>query len=383
MKRLQQLLMCSALAMFSVVSFAEVNFQGFASFVGGATLDNEDSNYLDYENKLEFDNDSLYALQATSDLGDGLSVTGQLIARGAENYKPEFEWMYLSYNLTPTLNAKMGRIRTPFYMFSEYLEVGYTYHWIRPPKELYAAQVTNMDGVSFLYNMPIGSIDSQYQIVIGAREGFDDTATTSDYKPLFGANAQFEMGAYTTKLIYTQGNIDFGSPALDAVIAEFSSDPSFQSSHANLEDSKIIFAGAALDMNFDPIRILLEFSQIDFEEIIFAGDETRMLASFAYSMGSNVFHYSWSSNEKEENSSVAANLAAPATATSAAFGGISQAALAAGTALDVESEITTHTLGVRHDFHDSAAVKVELISTEDSVKDTEATVLRFGVDMLF
>ena len=270
MKFIQKILVVTLTILFSSLTFSEVNFQGFASFVGGATLDNEDSNYLDYENKLEFDNDSLYALQASSDLGDGLSVTGQLIARGAENYKPEFEWMYLSYNLTPTLNAKVGRIRTPFYMFSEYLEVGYTYHWIRPPKELYAAQVTNMDGISFLYNMPLGGIDSQYQVVIGAREDFDDTATTSDYKPLFGANAQFEMGAYTGKLIYTQGNIDFGSPSLDAVIAEFSSDPSFQSAHANLEDSKIIFSGAALDMNFHPIRVLLEYSFIDFEEIIFA-----------------------------------------------------------------------------------------------------------------
>ena len=374
MKTMNQFLTLALLSLFSFASLAEVNFQGFASFVGGATLDNEDSNYLDYENKLEFDNDSLYALQASSDLGDGLSVTGQLIARGAENYKPEFEWMYLSYNLTPTLNAKMGRIRTPFYMFSEYLEVGYTYHWIRPPKELYAAQVTNMDGVSFLYNMPIGSIDSQYQVVIGAREGFDDAATRSDYKPLIGANAQFEMGNYTTKLIYTQGDISYNSTAIDGATAAVNAvDAAFASKYVAIEDSTIKFSGIAFDLNFSPVKILLEYSFIDFEEILFAGDETRMLASAAYSLNdSNIIHYSWSSNKKEANTDI--------------INGVTDAtilAIATPTLADIESEVTTHTLGIRHDFHDSAAAKIELISTEDSEKDTEATVLRFGVDMLF
>jgi hypothetical protein len=48
-----------------------------------------------------------------------------------------------------------------------------------------------------------------------------------------------------------------------------------------------------------------------------------------------------------------------------------------------DREVTTHTIGFRHDFHDSAAIKVELISTEESKLDTEATLVRFGVDMLF
>jgi len=399
MKTMNQFLTLALLSLFSFASIAEVNFQGFASFVGGATLDKDDS-YRDavqdanedqiddavdyYENKLEFDKDSLFALQASSDLGDGLSITGQIIARGIENYKPEFEWMYLSYNLTPTLNAKMGRIRTPFYMFSEYLEVGYTYHWIRPPYELYAAQVTNMDGVSFLYNMPIGSIDSQYQIVVGAREGFSEDPSTSksDYKPLIGANAQFEMGNYVAKLIYTQGNIDFNSTSLDKATATFTADPTFQAKHASILDSEVIFAGAALDMTFNSLRILLEYSFIDFEDVIFAGDETRTLASLAYTLGNNVIHYSISGNKKEGNEDLVNELN-PATANTDLGGGITMAFVAGATAAGINSDVTTHTIGLRHDFHDSAAAKVEIISSEDADKDTEATLLRFGVDMLF
>ena len=380
MKTMNQFLTLALLSLFSFASIAEVNFQGFASFVGGATLDNEDSNYLDYENKLEFDNDSLYALQASSDLGDGLSVTGQLIARGAENYKPEFEWMYLSYNLTPTLNAKMGRIRTPFYMFSEYLEVGYTYHWIRPPIELYASQVTNMDGISFLYNLPLGSIDSQWMLSVGNRENFsdDEGVNASDYKPLIAFNGQFEMGVYTAKLIYTQGNLTVETDDINSAIALFT-DAGFVSKHVSINDAKITFAGAALDINLHPIKVLLEFSTIDFEDLVFLPDETRMLASFAYSLSDEfLVHYSYSTNTKESDSDLAAEATGNSTIPT-----VTNQALAAQTLAGTDRDVTTHTLGMRYDFHNSAAFKMEVISTEDADVDTEATLLRFGVDMLF
>ena len=379
MKKILVIALSTFCLMFTAYGHAEITFQGFASFVGGTTLDSKDDSYLGYINKIEYDNDSLYALQASSNLGDGLTVTGQIIARGAENYQPEFEWMYASYNLTPTLNMKIGRVRTPFYMFSEYLEVGYTYQWIRPPVEVYAAAITNMDGVSFLYNMPIGNIDSQYMITIGNREDFsnDPTATVSDYKPLIAANAEFEFGPYTTKLIYTQGDISFNSPAIDGATAALSTDTAF-AKYATIKGSPVVFSGFAFIVDMSPIAVMFEFASIDFEELIFVGDETRMLAAFTYSLNDeNAVTYSWSSNEKESETGLLAKLDGT-NASIATHQFVVNGSLAA-----IDSEVTTHTLGYRHDFHDSAAAKIEFISTEDSKKDTEATLIRFGIDMLF
>ncbi len=385
---MRYLLLLSITIFLSCISFfstAEINFQGFASFVGGTTLDKKDTPYNGYENKLEFDKNSLYALQASSNLGDGLTVTGQMIARGNENYKPEFEWMYASYNLTPTLNIKAGRIRTPFYMFSEYLEVGYTYHWIRPPVELYAAQVTNMDGVSFLYNRPFGSIDSQWMLSMGNREGFseDPNTTVSNYKPLIAANAQFELDNYILKLIYTQGNITIASSDITTAGASFT-DASFVSKHVEVTDSQVIFAGAALDMTFNEIKVLLEFSNIDFDDLLLAADETRLLASVAYSLSDSLLvHYSWSANQKDSDASLANNATGD---TAIPIGGgnfLPNSSLATSILTTTDRDITTHTIGARYDFHDSAAFKAEIISTEDADLDTDATLLRFGVDMLF
>ncbi len=373
MKKLIVLTLSISCLMFtSFISHAEVTFQGFASFVGGATLDKDES-YQGYENKLEFNNNSLYALQASSPMGDGLTVTGQLIARGTENYKPEFEWMYMSYNLTSNLSAKVGRVRTAFYMFSEFLEVGYAFNWIRPPEELYAAQITNLDGVSFLYNMAIGSVDSQFMIAMGHRRDYsEDPATTeSDFTSIIQAYAQFESGPYTGKFIYAQGDLSIASAVTDGVVTSFTDNGAgaFANEYVAISDSQLIFTGAGLDMNFHPFKVLVEVSFLDFEDLVFISDETRMLASAAYNAGDNTFSYTWSSNEKESEDSIITNAPAAFQATVAS--------------LLPNADVTTHTLGLRHDFHDTASVKVEFISTEETKAKTEANLLRFGVDMLF
>lgn len=371
-----RVLLFTAISFFSLPALADIQFQGFASFVGGATLDSDES-YKGYENKLEYDKDSLYGLQAISNLGDGLTATGQIIARGSENYKPEFEWMYLTYNITPTMSAKFGRIRTPFYMQSEYLEVGYAYHWIRPPEELYAATITNMDGASLLYNLPIGSIDAQFVISLANRKNYSDDPDlrVSNFESIIATTGQFDFDGHTAKLIYAQGDLTFETTGIDSRSDQLSTagvSADFIADHVQIQGKQLAFTGAGVDLSFDPIKVVLEYSVLAFEELLLIpSDETRMLASVAYSFDSSSVSYSISTNTKDGDKGIVSKAAASFQPT---IQGIMNA---------VERDTTTHTIGMRHDFHDSAAFKVELISSEESKQDTEATLLRFGVDMIF
>ncbi len=362
------------LSALSLSSMAEVNFQGFASFVGGATLESDET-YNGYENKIEYDKNSVYGLQAVSNLGDGLTATGQIIARGSENYKPEFEWMYLSYNITPTLSAKLGRVRTPFYMQSEYLEVGYTYHWVRPPEELYAAQITNMDGASLLYNVPMGSIDGQFVVSIANRRGYSENSaiTVSDFTSIVATTAQFEFEGHSAKLIYVQGDLTFESTSITETETNLAAaGATFIADHVSIQGKQLGFTGIGFDLNFDALKVVLEYSQLDFDELLLiASKEARSLASVAYNLNESTISYTLSGNKKEGDTAIADNVADPLKPTILA--------VLAGT----DRDVTTHTLGLRHDFHDSAAFKVELISTEESKLDTKATLVRFGVDMIF
>ena len=78
---------------------AEIEFNGFASIVGGIVStdalkdDGTPGDYNGYEDgSFDFSQGSLFALQASSDLGNGLSVTTQILARGEDDWQPSFEW---------------------------------------------------------------------------------------------------------------------------------------------------------------------------------------------------------------------------------------------------------------------------------------------------
>ena len=84
--------LCAALT--TTTTFAEVRINGFASIVGGKTMD-DDTTLYGYDNDLSFKNESVFALQLSADLQDKLSATAQIVARGETDFNTEFEWAYL------------------------------------------------------------------------------------------------------------------------------------------------------------------------------------------------------------------------------------------------------------------------------------------------
>jgi len=111
-------------------------------------------------------------IQMTFQVSDDISVTGQLVGKGINDYNIEAEWAYLSWDISDDFTARIGRQRTPYYMLSEYLDVGYAYPWTRPPIEMYKLPLNNMDAISFLYNIEFDEIKIGLQAYLG--EGFGD-----------------------------------------------------------------------------------------------------------------------------------------------------------------------------------------------------------------
>lgn len=82
-------LVVAAACVTSNMALAEVNINGFASIKGGLTTGKDDTLY-GYTNDLEFKEESLFAVQLSSDLGEKLSVTAQLMAKGVNDYDAKF-----------------------------------------------------------------------------------------------------------------------------------------------------------------------------------------------------------------------------------------------------------------------------------------------------
>jgi len=137
-------------ALMSASASAEIQLSGFASVVGGMTTSSDESLY-GYNDNLDFKEGSLFAIQASSDLGDGLGVTVQLEAKGTDEWTPEFKWAYVSYDASDSVRLLAGRQRIPFYMYSDYLDVSYAYAWIDPPKGVYQGLFDTFDGLGAVY----------------------------------------------------------------------------------------------------------------------------------------------------------------------------------------------------------------------------------------
>ncbi|WP_039915004.1 porin [Cellvibrio mixtus] len=147
---------------------SDVNFSGFLS-VGGGMLDDEDAvAYGGYdEEDLTFDR-NLLGLQVSGQINEKVTATAQLIARSNNDYEVDAEWAYLSWQANDFVKVRAGRLRTPFYMYSDFLDVGYSYAWITPPQEVYYLPFNNVDGVDVYLTGTLGIFDTSLQAYFGS-----------------------------------------------------------------------------------------------------------------------------------------------------------------------------------------------------------------------
>ena len=154
-----------------------VRFSGFARLVGGY-LDDGDAIYQGYDNAISFGQHSLFALQTDVELTETLSLTTQLLAHASAARKSGLEWAYLSWRPSNSWNFKAGKMRTPFYLHSDTLDVGYTYPWIIPPQQVYTPYLfPDFTGLSAAYQFNIGAFDIETEAYWG---NFDDSVSVQD-----------------------------------------------------------------------------------------------------------------------------------------------------------------------------------------------------------
>lgn len=172
------------------------NFSGFATLAANK-LNRANLNLGEATDQWDVDNDSKLGLQLQGDLYERLSFTTQIISTGIEfygkdAYEPQLRWLFLSYQVSPNIRARAGRMRASNYIYSETQDIGYSYTWIRPPIEVYPyayKPVSDMDGVDLTYTADLGDwfeLDSHF--FLGHREGEISDSLRAELSPSFGGN---------------------------------------------------------------------------------------------------------------------------------------------------------------------------------------------------
>ena len=142
----------------SVLALSELKISGFMSAVG--SISNNETSYsrtAQINDEIDFGRETMLGLQIDAKLMDKLIFTTQLLAdRDPDNYSLQADWIFAKYTFNQVSSIKAGRIRSPVFMVSEFIEVGITYPWVRPPAEVYGLLPLNsVNGVEFRMNVPV------------------------------------------------------------------------------------------------------------------------------------------------------------------------------------------------------------------------------------
>jgi hypothetical protein len=373
-----------------VPALAEINWNGFMTVGAGMTLDRAET-YAGYDNNLSFEPDTLLGLQAQSDLGENLSVTGQLLAR-AENDSVEAEWLYLSYQATPSLRLNFGRQRLPFFLYSDYLDVGYAYHFLRPPISVYDLPFSSIDGLSAIHTLPMGDFELATQVIGGSYEvdsGFDSSSNAQDsqrgarVEDYAGINLTLTYNYWLTmRASYHRANLELieNDPTAQAqrdtllsTLAQLGRDDVIDAYEGRLDYT---FGGLAVQMEKNGYLLIAEGTYTEVESIGFEYLDYYISAGKRF--GSFLPYVTFERQESDMDRSLYAGL--PAQLAQPLLEGVTQQS----------ADARTYSIGTRYDFHPSAALKVEVTKFNDQrdsnapgFSSKDATLLSLAVSTVF
>ncbi|MDR0717394.1 MAG: hypothetical protein LBF50_08265 [Azoarcus sp.] len=119
----------------------------------------------------DFGPDTVIGVHGDISLGARAALVLQAISRESTlgSFDPRASLAFVSYALTPNVTVRMGRVRVPFFMLSETIDINYANPWIRPPTEVYSLNPFNeLDGIDFLVRTGIGGVNIEIHPYYGS-----------------------------------------------------------------------------------------------------------------------------------------------------------------------------------------------------------------------
>lgn len=257
--------------------------QGFMS-TGIATVDG-DGIYSESEitDDLCFHCDSLIGVQMDFAMDEKYGVTTQFLARGgADKFVTGTEWGYFYYKPRNDMQVRLGRMRTPYYANSEFLDIGFAYPWARLPREVYNVPLSTFEGVdyNYQYNKDKFSFNGQvyYGSAVDNNDRFDFKLTDT-----YGVIATVAYDALSARVGYHKAKTDL--VYIGDLAAAADGLGALGISGVGVDDDQVVYTSAALTYDDGSIYAQVEYSSIELDELL-APSNDNYSAIAGYKMGS-------------------------------------------------------------------------------------------------
>ncbi|MBV1907200.1 MAG: porin [Pseudomonadales bacterium] len=364
----------------NVPVFSEIRYNGFLSAGAGALIDDDEVAIYDgFDGDWNTNPDTTFGLQITAEITDKVSATGQFVATGDNNYNVEADWAYVSYSINDSWDVRVGRLRAPFFIYSDFLEVGYAYPWIRPPEQVYRFLFSTVEGVDAIYTSTVGGWDSTLQAYFGALH--DETSlgggvSEINLKDFMGINWTLANDWLTVRATYNLANASIGAPAAIQPLFDSLNALGFGSVSEALaiDNEDASFAGIGISIDRDNWLLNAEYTDVNFDDQALTGDNTAWYVMLGRRMGNITVHATYSKQKSHEDLDFIDVIPA---GVDPGLDGLR--AVVAGAIASEDNKVIA--LGMRYDFTDSTAFKVELADLDLSGAD--GMLLSFSVDVVF
>ena len=228
------------------------------------TSDNEKVYDQNVDNHANFSRGSSLGLNIYADLSDSIEFGGQFLAEGIDrNKEPRADWAFVTYRPLESLSLRFGRQKLPLWLASDYINVGMTYPWIEPPREVYAlGPIKSFSGVSIQYALEFGDYSVSLEVYGGDSKstlrGENETTYPLDGNEILGASLTLGNENAQLRLNQATGNINL---------------PTF-----GINERPVTFQSVGINADWNNVLVMSEYATV--EESHEAQKRSQAVASY-------------------------------------------------------------------------------------------------------
>lgn len=211
----------------------------------------------------------------------------QMVGRGSEEFDIKSTWSYVRYRASDSVTWRAGRLNIPFFMISDYREVGFAYPWAKPPSEVYDhIFFDSHEGFDAIYTTSVGDIDMDFQILAGVVKNNGVFATLENTR-LGGVNFNLATGPFRVHAGYVEGRLN-DDPDSDAATELNQLDQGLQA--VSGADGRILspnnkadFFSLGIQFDNGSVVAISEFTRMEVDGLF--GDQDSAYLTVGYRIG--------------------------------------------------------------------------------------------------
>lgn len=342
---------------------SRLKIDGFVS-AGFGIAEDDDFSYDGNEETGSFDADGVAGLQIEGQVSESTRAVLQLVGRSnQQDFDVAAEWAYIGYKPTSDGELRIGLQRFPFFLMSEYLEVGYAYPWAKPPVEVYLPGMpSSYNGLSWHQDINVGDWAHTLMGYWG-NDRFDSAGGTFLLENSVGVVWTGSTGNWQFGVNLSRGDSTFSGGLFDALAAVGAIKP--------MDDALGEYGGVSVQYDDGRWLVMAEATEIRVEGYFADSAQEYLTVGHRFGKVLPTITYAASrvtdQDERRGNLLIPAFCAGPGTLCLDPGGTVPLPPDALARMLENAQDSVT--LGIRVDFTRNAALKVDWTH----VLDTHAT----------